>query len=280
MGLRDADRTKRRGARSRAVRGFVAALGVLLLACDSTAAPSTQPGSASKPAPAERRAAATAVVTAPPPPATPSATDGEAIHRKPGSAGLATTRPASTSASASTPQAFEFRRVVLALGSVIALIFGLKWVAKRVFVMPGGPKSSRTVQVLSRAALAPKQQVLLLQVGRRIVVVADSAGQMSTLCQIEDPEEVTSLVAQIMAERGMATPKSFGSVFGRTKSSFDEAMDEPIEATEPRATLVDGEPAENGVEDPTVGETRSEIRGLMHKVQRMSSQFRASRGDA
>ena len=177
------------------------------------------------------------------------------------------------------PQPFEFRRVTLALGSVIALIFGLRWVARRVFVMPGSAKASRAVQVLTRTPMAPRQQVLLLQVGRRVVVVADSGGNMSTLCEIDDPDEVTSLLAQIMAERGMASPKAFGSVFGRTRNRFDEQMDEGEEISDAldRATGAEADVAPN--EDLPVDETRSEIRGLMDKVRQMSSQFRASRGE-
>jgi flagellar protein FliO/FliZ len=267
-----------RSAGRRAVCAFtlVAIVGFTFAA---TAAPATQPGNARvkkpnspTPAPATQAAAA----AAPLPPAQPSVLDGESIRRRAGSTGAAAaTRPAGTQAStsAATSQPFEFRRVVLALGAVIALIFGLRWVAKRVFVIPGSARASRAVQVLSRSPLAPRQQVLLLQVGRRLVVVADSGGTMSTLCQIDDPDEVSSLLAQIMAERGMASPKAFGSVFGRTQNRFDEAMEEG----DGISSALNGAAAP---EEPAVDETRSEIRGLMDKVRQMSSQFRASRGES
>jgi flagellar biogenesis protein FliO len=276
------------------VFAVIVAVCAFALTASTYAAPATQPGVASKgdarAATSDRRPAATAAAAAgvaapatapaltPPPPVAPSALEGESIRRRSGAAAGSTTRP--SGAPAAAPQAFEFRRVVTALAAVIALIFGLRWVAKKVFVMPGGSRgTTRAVQVLSRAPLAPKQQVLLLQVGRRIVVVADSAGQMSTLCQIEDPEEVTSLVGQIMAERGMATPKSFGSVFGKTRNRFDEVMDEPASGEARLAAANEAIAADDAPDDPAVDETRSEIRGLMDKVRRMSSQFRASRGE-
>ena len=94
------------------------------------------------------------------------------------------------------------------------------------------------------------------------------------------------ILAQIMAERGMALPKVFGSVFGRTRNRFDAQMEGDGSADEITSTLdrADGEPALNveaGTDGaPPVDDARSEIRGLMNKVRQMSSQFRASRGDA
>jgi flagellar biogenesis protein FliO len=279
-------RALNRSVVSRARYGVGAAAAGVCLAFSSIAfaASATQPGTPAavggtardaRPttsAAAEHRAAVTPA-TAPVPPAVPSAVDGEPIRRRPGAAATPTSRPAGTAAAA--PPAFEFRRVVLALGAVIALIFGLRWAAKRVFVTPGSSRTSAAVQVLSRSPLAPKQQVMLLQVGRRIVVVAESAGQMSTLCQIEDPDEVAALVGQIMAERGLASPKAFGSIFGRSRTRFDADMEDP-DAIDARPSTDNGAAAAApGAEDPAVDETRSEIRGLMDKVRRMSSQFRA-----
>jgi flagellar biogenesis protein FliO len=271
---------------------------LVTFASDAGAAPATQPGSGRSRAdkkPAAALAPATqAAAVLPPPPAKPSVLDAEPIRRRgaapataPAGGAGAATRPAGAAAATSpAPQAFEFRRVVLALGAVIALIFFLRWIAKRVFVMPGGARASRAVQVLTRSPLAPRQQVLLLQVGRRVVVVADSGGTMSTLCQIDDPDEVTSLLAQIMAERGMASPKAFGSVFGRTRNRFDATMDEGNGDGETEgegdhiSSALAG--ADGGIapDGPAVDETRSEIRNLMDKVRQMSSQFRASRGES
>jgi flagellar biogenesis protein FliO len=257
---------------------------VLLLsfASATSAAPATQPANTRTRAASEKRsavaaaAAPTTQAAVPLPPAKPSLLDAESIKRHAGTPAGASTRPAGTQPSVASPQPFEFQRVVLALGAVIALIFVLRWVAKRVFVMPGAARASRAVQVLSRSPLAPRQQVLLLQVGRRVVVVADSGGTMSTLCQIEDPDEVTSLLAQIMADRGMSSPKAFGSVFGRTRNRFDESMEEGEGIT---SALEGADPVE-APDDPAANETSSEIRGLMNRVRQMSSQFRAGRGDA
>src|SRR5579862_7348078 len=72
---------------------------------------------------------------------------------------------------------FELPRVAGALAVVLALIFILRWGGLRIFNSPATQKASRSVQVLSRSVLAPRQHILLVQVGKRVLVVGDSGGQ-------------------------------------------------------------------------------------------------------
>ncbi len=74
--------------------------------------------------------------------------EGEAIRRRPAAAsGASATRPAVPKVA---PPTSDFRRVALALGVVIALIFLARGVAKRVFPVPGVGGGTRAVQVLAR----------------------------------------------------------------------------------------------------------------------------------
>ena len=70
--------------------------------------------------------------------------------------------------------------------------------------------ATTAVQLLSRTVLSPKQHVMLLRVGRRLVVIGDSGGQMSALSEITDPDEVAALVGQIRDEKLTAAGPTFG----------------------------------------------------------------------
>jgi flagellar biogenesis protein FliO len=151
-----------------------------------------------------------------------------AIHRAGKEAGGAAAEPASPS---SPSNLSDVPRVLLALAIVVALILLLRWGGRRLFGLPGGGRASHAVQVLSRSPLTPRQQVVLLKVGRRVLVVADNGSQMNSLCQITDPDEVAGLVGQLRSEKGSATglgagAGAFGGLFGRSRKSFAGGSDD------------------------------------------------------
>lgn len=157
-------------------------------------------------------------------------------------------------------QGLEYSRVVGALAIVVALIFALRWATRWILKLPGSRGSIRAVRVLGRTVISAKQQVMLLQVGRRIVVVGDCAGQMHPLAEITDPDEVASLLGQMSEEP--AEPKAFGNLFTRSRRSFDEPAPAPALIDEP--------------DEAEVTSAREEISGLMQKVRLMSSQFKGT----
>lgn len=133
--------------------------------------------------------------------------------------------------SASSGGASDAGRVVAALAAVLGLIFFLKWGSRKLFALPAAGRSTGTVRVLTRSVLAPRQQVMLLQVGRRVLVVADSGSQMTNLCAITDPDEVAALLGQIRSEKEAASANAFGGLLGRVRKGFGgangNAGDEP-----------------------------------------------------
>jgi flagellar biogenesis protein FliO len=169
----------------------------------------------------------------------------------------ATSRAATETTTSESVNAFDVRRVALALAVVVALIFLLRWIAKNLFAGSSAPRANGAIRVLSRMVVSPKQQVLLLQVGRRVVVVGDSGQQMSPLSEITDPDEIAALVGQISHDHQKLGGKRFSSLFGHARDPFEDqnAPDEPEEKQD-------------------IDSARGEIAGLMEKIRVVSTQFR------
>ena len=193
----------------------------------------------------------------------------ETITRRRAETATATTRPAAAKVTAG---GFDTTRVVLSLALVLGLIFVLRWASQRLFGKTVAGRASRAVQVLSRNVISPKQQLLVVQVGRRLVVVGDSGQQMNPLCEITDPDEITALVGQLHEEKRESTGNPFGALFGRAGTAF-EREDEPQRSVD--VADEDDEGQSNGSTGPSsVQDTRDELSGLMDKVRVMSRQFR------
>ncbi len=82
-----------------------------------------------------------------------------------------------------------FVKMLLSLGAVLALMFGLMYVLKR-YVMPGAqaPGQRLEIEVLGRKALQPKKSVVALKIADRVVVVGVSEQGMQTLTEFAAEE--------------------------------------------------------------------------------------------
>ena len=168
---------------------------------------------------------------------------------------------------------FDMGRVVLALFAVVGLILLLRSFGKKFFpaMIVGG---EQPVRVLSRCPISPRQQVLLLQVGRRIVVAADSNSQLSCLTQITDPDEVAALLGELRRERSAPSSGAFNSLFAKAAKSFGLATEpEPVdeeESAEPTPTNADLPPATESSPGapPSLADLSDRIRQLSHRLGR------------
>ena len=197
-------------------------------------------------------------------------------------------------------------RVGFALAAVLGLIFFLRWGSRRLMNAPSAARSSQAVQVLARTAMSPRQDVVLIQVGRRVLIVAEGNAQASALDRITDPDEVAALIGQVRAEKQAGAAGSFGSLFARVKGtvtgdangpredaeaaelagmpsmagrSYDDPYDndEQYEGGENLDRRRDGrlgDPSGRDANDAQeVAATRQELSGLMEKVRNLSNQF-------
>jgi flagellar biogenesis protein FliO len=163
--------------------------------------------------------------------------------------------------------ASELSRIAVALVIVIGVILLLRSAVRHMTAMPGTGRGGKLVTVLSRSVVSPRQQVLVLQVGKRLIVVGDSGGRMNALCEITDPDEIAMMVGQNHQARDSIAdrnPKSFLNMFRRANEPFTE--------TEALAMTTDDS---TKLIDPNEGVSSEEMNGLMDKVRMLQEQFRA-----
>lgn len=184
-------------------------------------------------------------------------------------ASVATTQTTAVTTSDDALGGLDIPRIGLSLAIVISLIAALYWIYKKFFGVATAQRHSGAMSVLTRLAVTPKQHLVLLQVGRRIVLVSDNGQQMSPLSEITDPDEVASLIGQLGSEKSISAVKamnSFGNVFGRASRDFDEP------APHDERDVPDEQ--ESVLQDPSITEARGEITGLMDKIRLLSGQMR------
>jgi flagellar biogenesis protein FliO len=98
---------------------------------------------------------------------------------------------------------------------VLGLFFVLAWCLQRV-----GPKNSarlpkEAVDVVGEAPLVGRQQMQLVRVGNRLLLLAIQSGSAETLVEISEPAEVEHLLA--LCRRGAA---------GSASATFRQALEE------------------------------------------------------
>jgi flagellar biogenesis protein FliO len=217
-------------------------------------------------------AANTPLVADPAPPAAPRITDTfdkEPIQRS--DTAVRADNQSSTTDNTATPT-LELPRLLAAMALVVGLIFLLRWIGRRFLGATPIAGGTRAVQVLSRTLVAPRQSVMLMRVGRRLLVVADNGSQLAALSQITDPDEVAALVGQLQGEKLDVAGRTFGALFGRLKS--DETS-ETGEVTTAASIEAPSSIAQEGrLEDvPDVSTARAELSGLMEQVRMASNRF-------
>jgi flagellar protein FliO/FliZ len=163
-------------------------------------------------------------------------------------------RRTSSASAASHSAGPSAARTALSLAAVLALIMilflaGRRFLPRRMFAQPAGGGGG-AIQVLGRTAISPKQRIILLQVGRRILVVADGGQSLTTLAEITDADEAAALIGQLQSEKSGG---SFTSALNGAMDRFRTARERP----EPQP-------------QPDLSSMREEIEGLAKRVRGMA----------
>ena len=145
-----------------------------------------------------REASAVSPATAPEP-----GIDGGFIGRKP-------SPEIRQSAGASPVSGKQVVQMLAALGGILLLIGGGVWCLRR--MMPGvrAVSDNRLIEVLSRAAVGPKQSVVLVRVGSRLVLLGVGSDSMQKLTEIHESAEVERLSFHAPSE--VRQGSTFGSM--------------------------------------------------------------------
>jgi flagellar protein FliO/FliZ len=98
--------------------------------------------------------------------------------------------------------------VTFALLAVLAAIFAVAWLARRVRGI--GNRVGNAIDVLADIPLGPKERAVLLKVGTEQVLVGVSPGRISALHVLRDPVEVPK------ANTAIAPAASFSALLKRS----------------------------------------------------------------
>ncbi|HET9107199.1 MAG TPA: flagellar biosynthetic protein FliO [Steroidobacteraceae bacterium] len=99
--------------------------------------------------------------------------------------------------------------VTLALLVVLAAIFGVAWLARR---MRGiGSRVGNAIDVLADLPLGPKERAVLVKVGSEQILIGVAPGRVSALHVLREPIEITKAPAA-----ATPSPTSFGALLKRS----------------------------------------------------------------
>jgi flagellar biogenesis protein FliO len=103
---------------------------------------------------------------------------------------------------------------------VVVAIFGARWLILRYGRQGGvGGTHAAPMQVLARAGIDHRQQLLLVRLGERLLLVGSASGSLSTLSEITDAEEVDRLTRQARKRGG------FGALLRKKESEMNDASE-------------------------------------------------------
>lgn len=105
--------------------------------------------------------------------------------------------------------------VVSSLAIVLGLLFGVTWVMRRAAPAGMQPLPSDVIQVLGRAMLSPRQQMQLVRLGDKLVLIANTPTGVQTLTEVTDRAEVERLAAACEAARGNSSTGTFRQVLSQ-----------------------------------------------------------------
>ena len=130
---------------------------------------------------------------------------------------------------------------VMQVGGGLAGVLLLIWVLRTLIRKSSGSGAARgllarvrapegVASIMARYPVARGEHVVLLEVGRRILVVHQASGSMTTLSELTDRDEVADIRARITGEERVKTEESFAPSFEASLEADSKAASlEPVE---------------------------------------------------
>ncbi|MEH3023299.1 MAG: flagellar biosynthetic protein FliO [Pseudomonas oryzihabitans] len=79
----------------------------------------------------------------------------------------------------------QLGQLLLGLLLVIGLILGLAWLVRRVQLQ--GPRGEQVIKVISTQHLAPRERLVLVQVGQEQILIGIAGGRITPLHTLREP---------------------------------------------------------------------------------------------
>lgn len=112
------------------------------------------------------------------------------------------------------PRRNEIMRVVGALAAVIGLLLVVRTVVRRAGMMVGGTeRPSGVMEILARYPVGRGQQLILLKLARRIVLLHQSGTSMAALSEMTDRDEVAATLSRLEAGSSARGAAKFRTMF-------------------------------------------------------------------
>ena len=130
---------------------------------------------------------------------------------------------------------------VLQVGGGLAGVLLLIWVLRTLIRKSSGSGAARgllarvrapegVASILARYPVARGEHVVLLEVGRRILVVHQASGSMTTLSELTDRDEVADIRARVTGEERVKAEESFAPSFEASLEADSKASSlEPVD---------------------------------------------------
>jgi len=118
---------------------------------------------------------------------------------------------------------YGLAKTLLALVIVAALIFLVRYLLRRLGMGPRTSGRSGAMEILARAPVSARQQLLLVRLGGHLVLVGSSAETMAPLAEVSDPAEVADLLRAV----GRSPAEALTSLRDRTDRVVAETSLQP-----------------------------------------------------
>lgn len=115
--------------------------------------------------------------------------------------------------------------------------------------------NSDVLRIVSRTPVGPKQTLMLVKLGRRLLLLGVSPEQIQALTTVDDPDQVAVLLGEAASGRADSMTRAFETSIREESEAYVPELDDEAE------------------EDATVA-TRGQVQGLLNKVRQL-----AGRGD-
>jgi flagellar protein FliO/FliZ len=149
---------------------------------------------------------------------TGSSASGAPLPLSPGQSPKPLANPAANTVvnSTATPRSFDSLVTVAAsLGIVLGLFFVIMWCLRRGMPKAIRPLPAEVVEILGRTPLAGRQQMHLIRLGSKLVLVAVSPQGVDTISEITNPAEADRLAGYCETTRSASATASFRGLLDR-----------------------------------------------------------------